>query len=174
MCIVQTGKMCIGQTGKTCIVQTATHQSMKEEALRAASTQGSGRLRRPPPCVKSFMDGCVAVCTMHIFPVCTMHIFPVCTMHIFPVCTMHKAFWSSAGNLFSQKRCAAEFREKCRAQQFKRQDGAHKTKDFVFEKVWIVHWALGRQGRCALFRQGRCALCRQGRCALCRQPHTHP
>ena len=36
----------------------------------------------------SFMDGCVAVCTMHIFPVCTMHIFPVYTMHIFLVCTI--------------------------------------------------------------------------------------
>ena len=34
---------------------------MKEAALRAASTQGGGRLRRPPPCVDSFMDECVAV-----------------------------------------------------------------------------------------------------------------
>ena len=34
---------------------------MKEAALRAASTQGGGRLRRPPPCVDSFTDGCVAV-----------------------------------------------------------------------------------------------------------------
>ena len=54
-----------------------------------------GRREAPPPCVEaarsaaSFMDGCVAVCTMHIFPVCTVHIFPGCTMHIFPVCTMH-------------------------------------------------------------------------------------
>ena len=36
-----------------------SHTSMK--ALRAASTQGGGRLRRPPPCVDSFMDECVAV-----------------------------------------------------------------------------------------------------------------
>ena len=34
---------------------------MKEAALRAASTQGGGRLRRPPPCVDSFMHECVAV-----------------------------------------------------------------------------------------------------------------
>ena len=34
---------------------------MKEAALRAASTQGDGGLRPPPPCVDSFMDGCVAV-----------------------------------------------------------------------------------------------------------------
>ena len=33
---------------------------MKEAALRAASTQGGGASRRPP-CVDSFMDGCVAV-----------------------------------------------------------------------------------------------------------------
>ena len=39
---------------------TATHPSMKEAALRAASTQGGGAKRRPP-CVDSFMDGCVAV-----------------------------------------------------------------------------------------------------------------
>ena len=53
-----------------------------------------GRRFAPHPCVEaarsaaSFMDGCVAVCTMHIFPVCTMHIFLVCTMHIFPVYTI--------------------------------------------------------------------------------------
>ena len=35
--------------------------SMKEAALRAASTKDGGRLRRPPPFVDSFMDGCVAV-----------------------------------------------------------------------------------------------------------------
>ena len=40
---------------------TATHPSIKEAALRAASTKGGGRLRRPPPFVDSFMDGCVAV-----------------------------------------------------------------------------------------------------------------
>ena len=35
---------------------------MKEAALRAASTHGGGgRLRRPPLCVDSFMDECVAV-----------------------------------------------------------------------------------------------------------------
>ena len=35
----------------------ATHPSMKEAALRAASsTKGGGRLRRPPPFVDSFMD----------------------------------------------------------------------------------------------------------------------
>ena len=33
---------------------------MKEAALRAASTKGGGRLRRPPPFVDSFMDGFVA------------------------------------------------------------------------------------------------------------------
>ena len=38
---------------------TATHPSIKEAALRAASTKGGGRLRRPPPFVDSFMDGCV-------------------------------------------------------------------------------------------------------------------
>ena len=32
---------------------------MKGAALRAASTKGGGRLRRPPPFVVSFMDGCV-------------------------------------------------------------------------------------------------------------------
>ena len=40
---------------------TATHPSIKEAALRAASTKGGGRLRRPPPFVDSFMNGCVAV-----------------------------------------------------------------------------------------------------------------
>ena len=35
-----------------------TQPSMKEAALRAASTKGGGRLRRPPPFVDSFMDGC--------------------------------------------------------------------------------------------------------------------
>ena len=34
---------------------------MKVAAHRAASTQGGGHLRRPPPCVDSFMDECVAV-----------------------------------------------------------------------------------------------------------------
>ena len=33
-----------------------TQPSMKEAALRAASTKGGGRLRRPPPFVDSFMD----------------------------------------------------------------------------------------------------------------------
>ncbi len=36
-----------------------THPSIKEAALRAASTKGGGRLRRPPPFVDSFMDGFV-------------------------------------------------------------------------------------------------------------------
>ena len=53
---------------------------MKDAALRAASTQGGGRLRRPPSCVDSFMDGCVAVAEPEAVAVCTMHIFPVCTM----------------------------------------------------------------------------------------------
>ena len=35
-----------------------TQPSMKEAALRAASTKGGGRLRRPPPFVDSFVDGC--------------------------------------------------------------------------------------------------------------------
>ena len=34
-----------------------TQPSMEEAALRAASTKGGGRLRRPPPFVDSFMDG---------------------------------------------------------------------------------------------------------------------
>ena len=37
----------------------STNPSMKEAALRAASTKGGGRLRRPPPFVDSFMDGFV-------------------------------------------------------------------------------------------------------------------
>ena len=43
--------------------RTRTHGEthIEEAALRAASTQGGGRLRPPPPCVDSFMDGCVAV-----------------------------------------------------------------------------------------------------------------
>ena len=36
-----------------------TQPSMKEAALRAASTKGGGRLRQPPPFVDSFVDGCV-------------------------------------------------------------------------------------------------------------------
>ena len=36
-----------------------TQPSMKEAALRAASTKGGGRLRRLPPFVDSFVDGCV-------------------------------------------------------------------------------------------------------------------
>ena len=32
---------------------------IREAALRAASTKGGGRLRRPTPFVDSFMDGCV-------------------------------------------------------------------------------------------------------------------
>ena len=36
-----------------------TQPSMKEAALRAASTKGGGRLRRPPPFVDSFMDVCI-------------------------------------------------------------------------------------------------------------------
>ena len=36
-----------------------TQPCMKEAALRAASTKGGGCLRRPPPFVDSFMDGCV-------------------------------------------------------------------------------------------------------------------
>ena len=38
-----------------------TQPSMKEAALRAASTKGGGRLWRPPPFVDSFMYGCVGV-----------------------------------------------------------------------------------------------------------------
>ena len=34
-----------------------TQPFMKEAAIRAASTKGGGRLRRPPPFVDSFMDG---------------------------------------------------------------------------------------------------------------------
>ena len=35
-----------------------TQPSIKEAALRAASTKGGGRLRWPPPFVDSFVDGC--------------------------------------------------------------------------------------------------------------------
>ena len=45
----------------------ATHPSMKEAALRAAPTKGGGRLRRPPPFVDSFMDGCVAAVQVEEF-----------------------------------------------------------------------------------------------------------
>ena len=44
-----------------------TQPSMKEAALRAASTKGGGRLRRPPPFVDSFMDGCVAAVQVEEF-----------------------------------------------------------------------------------------------------------
>ena len=37
----------------------ATNPSMKGAALRAASTKGGGRLRRPLPFVDIFIDGCV-------------------------------------------------------------------------------------------------------------------
>ena len=46
---------------------TATHPSIKEAALRAASTKGGGRLRRPPPFVDSFMDGCVVAVQVEDF-----------------------------------------------------------------------------------------------------------
>ena len=41
--------------------RTRTHGEthIEEAALRTASTKGGGRLRRPPPFVDSFMDGCV-------------------------------------------------------------------------------------------------------------------
>ena len=45
----------------------ATHPSIKEAALRAASTKGGGRLWRPPPFVDSFMDGCVAAVQVEDF-----------------------------------------------------------------------------------------------------------
>ena len=45
----------------------ATHPSLKEAALRAASTKSGGRLRRPPPFVDSFMDGCVAAVQVEEF-----------------------------------------------------------------------------------------------------------
>ena len=45
----------------------ATHPSIKEAALRAASTKGGGRLRRPPPFVDSFMDGCVVAVQVEDF-----------------------------------------------------------------------------------------------------------
>ena len=41
-----------------CASPASPHPSIKEAALRAASTKGGGRLRRPPPFVDSFMDGC--------------------------------------------------------------------------------------------------------------------
>ena len=44
-----------------------THPSIKEAALRAASTKGGGRLRRPPPFVDSFMDGCVVAVQVEDF-----------------------------------------------------------------------------------------------------------
>ena len=36
-----------------------THPSIKGAAFGRPSTKGGGRLRRPPPFVDSFMDGCV-------------------------------------------------------------------------------------------------------------------
>ena len=42
-----------------CASPASPHPSIKEAALRAASTKGGGGLRRPPPFVDSFMDGCV-------------------------------------------------------------------------------------------------------------------
>ena len=54
--------MCMLRVSITSAASPApTHPSIKEAALRAASTKGGGRLRRPPPFVDSFMDGCVAV-----------------------------------------------------------------------------------------------------------------
>ena len=51
-----------------CSTWTATtHPSIEEAALRAASTKGGGRLRRPPPFVDSFMDGCVAAVQVEDF-----------------------------------------------------------------------------------------------------------
>ena len=47
--------------------QAPTHPSIKEAALRAASTKGGGRLRRPPPFVDSFMDGCVVAVQVEDF-----------------------------------------------------------------------------------------------------------
>ena len=44
-----------------------TIPSIKEAALRAASTKGGGRLRRPPPFVDSFMDGCVVAVQVEDF-----------------------------------------------------------------------------------------------------------
>ena len=45
----------------------ATHPSMKEAALRAASTKGGGRLRRPPHFVDSFVEGCVVAVQVEDF-----------------------------------------------------------------------------------------------------------
>ena len=51
--------MCMFRVSITSAASPApTHPSIKEAALRAASTKGGGRLRRPPPFVDSFMDGC--------------------------------------------------------------------------------------------------------------------
>ena len=51
--------MCMLRVSITSAASPApTHPSIKEAALRAASTKGGGRLRRPPPFVDSFMDGC--------------------------------------------------------------------------------------------------------------------
>ena len=44
-----------------------TPPSMKEAARSAASTKGGGRLRRPPPFVDSFMDGCVVAVQVEDF-----------------------------------------------------------------------------------------------------------
>ena len=44
-----------------------THPSIKEVALRTASTKGGDRLRRPPPFVDSFMDGCVVAVQVEDF-----------------------------------------------------------------------------------------------------------
>ena len=58
---------------------------MKEAALRAASTQGCGRLRRPPPCMDSFMDECVAVAVAEAVAAAVAMAVAVRTIHIFPV-----------------------------------------------------------------------------------------
>ena len=58
-----------------------SHTPIHEGGGASRRLHTGGRRFAPPPCVDSFMDGCVAACTMHIFLVCTMHIFLVFTMH---------------------------------------------------------------------------------------------
>ena len=45
----------------------ATNPSMTGAALRAACTKGGSHLRRPPPFVDSFMDGCVVAVQVEDF-----------------------------------------------------------------------------------------------------------
>ena len=59
--------ICRPEVPKHNMFHIPTQPSMKEAALRAASTKGGGRLRRPPPFVDSFVDGCVVAVQVENF-----------------------------------------------------------------------------------------------------------